>query len=1013
MRTPGLVPVICALALGASGAGADEPLWRPVAEASAGRPAPERVLPTGRYGVFALDRDALGAILDAAPLEFTDAAERERTLLLLPLPDGRLSLFRIEASPILAPELQAQFPEIRTLRGQGLTDRTASVRFDLTPRGFHAMILSGEGTVFVDPYGPDDIDHYVSYFKRDYERAGGSPFRCLVHDVSPQDARGDVVGALPNGGTLRQYRLALAATTEYTTTVCSPNPPGVACGLAAMTTTMNRVNGVYERDLAVRMNLIANENLIIYTSEPDPYTNNNGVTMLGQNQANLDSVIGSANYDIGHVFSTGGGGIAGLGVVCVNGSKARGVTGLPNPVGDPFDIDFVAHEQGHQFSGNHTFNGTTSNCGGGNRNPATAWEPGSGSTIMAYAGICGAEDLQLHSDDYFHVGNLDEMTNFIQTGSGSTCSANSATGNTPPTVSAGADVAIPRSTPFTLTASGSDPNGDTLTFDWEEFDLGAAAPPNTDNGDRPIFRSFNPTAGPARTFPRLQFILNNDNTPPASPVSESLPTFTRSMSFRVTARDNRSGGGGVNADLMLVNVTSAAGPFKVTQPDTAIVWNGGTAQTVTWNVAGTNVPPVSCAAVNIQLSTDGGNTFPTTLAPGTPNDGSEVVTAPNTSTVTARVRVECATSPFFDISNANFTIVAGTSSLSVSDAVPVFEGNSGTTGSGFTISLTPASGGTVTVRADTADGTATLADNDYVQVLNQTVTFNPGETAKVVTVSIVGDLQVELNETFSLNLSNPSGATIADGTGVGTILNDDFSTSGSRGDLVHDSRETFDLASSSGQPRARVWTINQEPYRSYEVIVDGITGDVGGSGLLLHRLDSDGSTVLQSGVPVSGGSALSLRFKNSTGSPNGAQLIRVGSPGCTALCGPNDTLRLRAYETTYRVSRFNNSATQVTVLVIANTTNQPVTGTAAFFRASDGVHLADVPFSLGPRATFVTNTSGVPGLAGAAGGILITNDAAFGALTGKAVAVEPASGFTFDTAMVPRTASTKMMPRDN
>ena len=417
--------------------------------------------------------------------------------------------------------------------------------------------------------------------------------------------------------------------------------------------------------------------------------------------------------------------------------------------------------------------------------------------------------------------------------------------------------------------------------------------------------------------------------------------------------------------------------------------------------------------MNIRLSTDGGNTFPTTLASGTPNDGSEVVTVPNTGTTTARVRVECATSPFFDISNANFTIVAGTSSLSVSDAVPVFEGNSGNTGSGFTISLTPASGATVTVRADTADGTATLADNDYVQVLNQTVTFNPGETAKVVTVSVVGDLQVELNETFSLDLSNPVGATIADGTGVGTILNDDFVASGSRGDLVHDSRETFDLQSSGGLPRARVWTINQEPYRSYEVIVDGITGDVGGAGLLLQRLDSDGSTVLQSGVPVSGGSALSLRFKNSTGSPNGAQLIRVGSPACTALCGPNDTLRLRAYETTYRVSRFNNSATQITVLVIANTTNQPVAGTAAFFRASDGVHLADVPFSLGPRATFVTNTSAVPGLAGAAGGILVTNDAAFGALSGKAVAVEPATGFTFDTAMVPRTASTKMMPRDN
>ena len=261
MRTPGLVPVICALALGASGAGADEPLWRPVAEATAGRPAPERVLPAGRYGVFALDRDALGAILDAAPLEFTDAAERERTLLLLPLPDGRLSLFRIEASPILAPELEAQFPEIRTFRGQGLTDRTASVRFDLTPRGFHAMILSGEGTVFVDPYGPDDIDHYVSYFKRDYERAGGSPFRCLVHDVSPQDARGDVVQALPNGGTLRRtaWRWPPPASTRRPSARPTRRPSPAAW--RPWHVSMNRVNGVYERELAIRMILVANNNL--------------------------------------------------------------------------------------------------------------------------------------------------------------------------------------------------------------------------------------------------------------------------------------------------------------------------------------------------------------------------------------------------------------------------------------------------------------------------------------------------------------------------------------------------------------------------------------------------------------------------------------------------------------------------------------------------------------------------------------------------------------------------------
>jgi hypothetical protein len=382
------------------------------------------------------------------------------------------------------------------------------------------------------------------------------------------------------------------------------------------------------------------------------------------------------------------------------------------------------------------------------------------------------------------------------------------------------------------------------------------------------------------------------------------------------------------------------------------------------------------------------------------------------NTTTARVEVACATSPFFDISNTDFTIVAGgLPSLAVADALPVVEGNSGNTPTSFLITLTPASGGPVTVRADTADGTATLADNDYVQVLNQTVTFNPGETAHTVTVSVVGDTQVELNETFNLVLSNPSGAVISDDTGVGTIINDDFPSPGSLGDLVHDSRDTTALESQGGLPRPRVWTINQEAYRSYEVIVDGITGNVAAGILRLDRLDSDGVTVLQSGQPVSGGSALSLRFTNSTGTPNGSQFIRAVSSGC-GTCGPTDTVRVRAYETTYRVSRFNNSATQITVLVVANTTNGPVTGSAAFFSAG-GTHLADVPFSLVPRATFVTNTSAVPGLGGASGSILISNDAPFGAIAGKAVAVEPATGFTFDTAMVPRAASTKMVPRDN
>jgi subtilisin-like proprotein convertase family protein len=631
-------------------------VWQTTDEAPLLASRAERLIVPRAYRTFRLEGNELRGVLDRAPLERVGGNLSAGAILTLPMPDGTFSRFAIYDSPIMEPELAASFPEIKTYSGQGLDDPTATIRLDWTPQGFHAMVISASGTVYVDPYSRGDKTHYISYDKRDFEKSGERP-RCLLGDQpeSP-DGAATVSSAVsapglltPVGTTLRTYRLAVAADVEYTTF----HGGTVPLALGAVTTTINRVTGIYERDLAVRLVLVASEASIIYTSEPDPYTNSSPSTLLAENQANLDAVILSANYDIGHVFTTGGGGLASLGVVCTAGTKARSETGSPAPVGDPYDVDYVSHEMGHQFGARHSFNGTTGNCGGGNRTASAAYEPGSGSTIMGYAGICGVEDLQPNSDDYFHTKSFDEIVSYVG-GGGSVCPTSAATGNLIPTVEAGPNFTIPISTPFVLTAAGSDPNGDSITYCWEEFDLGTAAPPNTDDGSRPIFRSFDPVVSPSRTFPRLADIISGVPT-----LGESLPTTNRTMTFRATVRDNRANGGGVNYDSMQVTSTTAAGPFVVTQPNTALTWVGGTSQTVTWNVAGTTAAPVSTANVKISLSIDDGLTFPTVLAASTANDGSELVTIPNTPTNIARVKVEAVGNIYFDMSNVGFNIIAG------------------------------------------------------------------------------------------------------------------------------------------------------------------------------------------------------------------------------------------------------------------------------------------------------------------------------------------------------------------
>ena len=599
-------------------------------------------------------------VLRDAPLE---NAGVPGVVINVPLSNGKSVDLEIFESPIMAPELAEKFPDIKTFKGFGVGDTSVSARFDFTEKGFRAVIFSDGETYYFDPASTTDASQYQRYARSEYiGKSFGKDFTCTVINPSQDVVTSLATGSLENndlinkksaqkisvsGSVLHTYRLAVATTGEYT----QFHGGTVNAGMAAVVTAVNRINEVYERELSVRYTLVGNSNQLIYTNaSTDPYTNNDGFNMLAENQTTIDSVIGNGNYDIGHVFSTGGGGIAALQAPC-SSVKAEGVTGNNSPVGDAFWVDYVAHEIGHQMGANHTFNGNVGACAGGNRSASTAYEPGSASTIMGYAGICGSDNIANNSDDYFHAKSQQEVASFTS-GFGSNCGTHNNTGNQLPDVNAGSNYTIPQQSAFALTGVATDADGDTLTYNWEQYNLGASSAPGIDTGSGPIFRSFPATTNSVRTFPALTTLINN--TAPAK--GSVLPSTNRTLTFRLTVRDGK--GGVVNDDANVI-VTTNAGPFEITSPNASLNWTGNTVQQIQWNVANTNNSPVNCDNVDILFSDDNGFTFPAVLLSAAPNDGSASVLVPNADVSQARIKVACSDNIFFDMNDVSFSVTEG------------------------------------------------------------------------------------------------------------------------------------------------------------------------------------------------------------------------------------------------------------------------------------------------------------------------------------------------------------------
>lgn len=613
------------------------------------------------YQIYNIDILAVKSKLENAPHRDRTSMDDSNTILTFPNRKGELQRFKILEAPMMAPELSAKFPMIKTYIGQGIDDPTAVLNLSIGTDGLHAMVrAAGKSPFFVDPYTKDRTK-YISYSKADQPVRLG--FRCGVTTEGQSTGHTTINSRDIVNGIMREYNLVVATTIEYSAYhLTNQGVAGTATTaqkkaavLSAIVTTINRVKGIFETELSATFVLNANNDDVIFI-DSDNFTNGNSSAVINESQTEIDNAIGNANYDIGHTFGTGFGGVASLGGICTVTNKARAMTGLNDPINDSYDVDFVAHEMGHHFGANHTYNGAEAgNCN--TSEPTTAAEPGSGTTIMSYAGVCSANilNIQQNVDAYFHILSLKEVNNrFTNTGGFTNssyylqCSNNTNTGNQEPIANAGSDYTIPNGTAFVLSGSATDPDGDAITYCWDQLDL---AQPNvyplvSTIATGPLYRSFTPTSSPSRFMPTFETVYNGtvENT------WEVTPTVARSLNFNLTARDNRVDGGQSSSDDMVVTV-AAVGPFQVTSQSAVETWATGETKTISWDVAGTTANGINVANVEITLVDDLGTVL-STLEASTPNDGSEMITVPNITNDDVRIKVTAIGNIFYALNSA-------------------------------------------------------------------------------------------------------------------------------------------------------------------------------------------------------------------------------------------------------------------------------------------------------------------------------------------------------------------------